>query len=38
MLRPRREPTVVTVSPDDDLGALITDFLAGDEVALEKGL
>jgi RNA polymerase sigma factor (sigma-70 family) len=36
MLRPRREPTVVTVSPDDDLGALITDFLAGDEVALEK--
>ena len=36
MLRPRREPTVVTVSPDDDLDALITDFLAGDEVALEK--
>jgi RNA polymerase sigma factor (sigma-70 family) len=36
MLRPRREPAVVTVSPDDDLGALITDFLAGDELALEK--
>ena len=26
----------MTVSPDDDLGALITDFLAGDEVALER--
>jgi RNA polymerase sigma-70 factor (ECF subfamily) len=26
----------VTVSPDDDLGALITDFLAGDELALER--
>jgi len=36
MLRPRREPTVVTVSPDDDLDALISDFLAGDELALEK--
>lgn len=36
MLRPRREPAVVTVSPDDDLGVLVTDFLAGDELALEK--
>jgi RNA polymerase sigma factor (sigma-70 family) len=36
MLRPRREPAVVTVSPDDDLGALVSDFLAGDEQALER--
>ena len=26
----------MTVSPDDDLDALVTDFLAGDERALEK--
>ncbi|WP_375433586.1 RNA polymerase sigma factor [uncultured Friedmanniella sp.] len=26
----------MTVSPDDDLSALVEDFLAGDEVALEK--
>ncbi|WP_375424778.1 RNA polymerase sigma factor [uncultured Friedmanniella sp.] len=26
----------MTVSPDDDLSGLVTDFLAGDEVALEK--
>lgn len=26
----------MTVSPDDDLDALISDFLAGDELALEK--
>jgi len=36
MLSPRREHAVVTVSPDDDLDVLVTDFLAGDESALEK--
>ena len=36
MLSPRREHAVVTVSPDDDLEVLVTNFLAGDEAALEK--
>ena len=36
MLSPRREHAVVTVSPDDDLEVLATNFLAGDEAALEK--
>ena len=36
MLSPRREHAVVTVSPDDDLEVLVTNFLAGDETALEK--
>lgn len=36
MLRPRREPAVVTVTPDDDLSAVVEAFVAGDERALEK--
>jgi len=36
MLRPRREPAVVTVTPDDDLNAVVEAFVAGDERALER--
>ena len=36
MLSPRRETAVLTVSPDDDLSALVDDFLAGNESALER--
>jgi RNA polymerase sigma factor (sigma-70 family) len=36
MLAPRRELAVLTVSPEDDLSALVDDFLAGDESALER--
>jgi RNA polymerase sigma factor (sigma-70 family) len=36
MLRPRRGPAVVTVTPDDDLAAVVEAFVAGDERALER--